>query len=88
MSDIFDKKKKQKPKRMYSDEDKKRIVEQFLKSNLPASKFAPRVNIVPHTLAAWVRKYEHSEQFSKKTTKRGGPYNEVNSSKYSFLIIR
>lgn len=76
MSDIFDEKKKQKPKRMYSDEDKKRIVEEFLKSNLPASKFAPRVSIVPHTLAAWVRKYEHSEQFSKQSTKRGGPYNE------------
>ena len=75
MSDIFIKKKNQKPKRMYSDEEKKRIVDEFLKSNQSARKFASKFNIVPHTLSAWTRKFEQSQPFSKPC-RRGGPYNE------------
>lgn len=75
MSDIFIKKKNQKPKRMYSDEEKKRIVDEFLKSNQSARKFASKFNIVPHTLSAWTRRFEQSQPFSKPC-RRGGPYNE------------
>ncbi|MFA6236463.1 MAG: DDE-type integrase/transposase/recombinase [Bacteriovorax sp.] len=76
MSDNEKEYKSRKPKRMFSSEEKKLIVEAFLKSKLPASRFAPKYDIVPHTLAAWKKQYEHPDQVNKSSTKRGGPYNE------------
>ena len=76
MSDNSVSKRKQKPKRMFSREEKNRIVEEFLKSKLSAHKFAPRYDIVGHTLSAWKKQYEHPEENTRSSLKRGGPYNE------------
>ena len=80
MSDTFNEPKKRKPKRMFSDEEKKRIVEEFLESGLSASKFAPKYDIVMETLSKWKQEYKRSKFNSnsgkKLNLKRGGPYNE------------
>ena len=73
MSDILVSKRKQKPKRMFSRDEKNRIVEEFLSSKLSALKFAPKYDIVGHTLSAWVKQYEQPQQTSSASTKRGGP---------------
>ena len=80
MSDNFNEIKKRKPKRMFSHEEKKRIVEEFLESGLTASKFAPKYDIVMETLSKWKQDYKRSQQNPnqrlKSNIKRGGPYNE------------
>ena len=76
MSENIITKRKQKPKRMFSREEKNRIVEEFLRSNLSASRFAQKYDIVGHTLSAWKKQYEQPQQNSSASTKRGGPYNE------------
>jgi transposase InsO family protein/transposase-like protein len=75
MSDNINKKKKRKIKRLYSIDEKKRILNEFINSKESASSFAPKYDIVPHTLAAWKKQHEHSGLINKTTTKRGGPYN-------------
>lgn len=74
MSDNFNTIKKRKPKRMFSADEKRKIVEEFLKSGLSARKFAPSYDIVSHTLGEWKRQYRNSKL--KGTSKKGGPYNE------------
>lgn len=76
MSDNFNEIKPRKPKRMFSDQEKRKIVEEFLKSGLTAQKFAPKHDIVSHTLSVWKKKYEYPEKVAKQSIKRGGPYNE------------
>jgi transposase InsO family protein/transposase-like protein len=75
MSDNINKKKKRKIKKLYSIDEKKRILNEFINSKESASSFAPKYDIVPHTLAAWKKQHEHSGLINKTTTKRGGPYN-------------
>jgi transposase InsO family protein/transposase-like protein len=80
MSDNFKEIKKRKPKRMFTAEEKKRIVEEFLESGLPAIKFAPKYDIVMETLSKWKQDYKRAQQnpnpSTKSNNKRGGPYNE------------
>ncbi|MEA9358655.1 IS3 family transposase [Bacteriovorax sp. PP10] len=80
MSDNFNEPKKRKPKRMFTAEEKKRIVEEFLESGLPAIKFAPKYDIVMETLSKWKQDYKRAQQnptsSTKLNAKRGGPYNE------------
>ena len=80
MSDNQDRLKTRKPKRMFSSEEKKQIVEEFLRSGLSASKFAPKYDIVMETLSKWKQDYKRAQsnpnQSTKTNLKRGGPYNE------------
>lgn len=78
MSDNFNesKKRKRKPKRLFTDKEKRKIVEEFINSGESSRIFAPKYDIVYHTLLTWKRQYEHPENFPKPQTKRGGPYNE------------
>jgi len=80
MSDNLNEPKKRKPKKMFTADEKKRIVEEFLESGLTAIKFAPKYDIVMETLSKWKQDYKRAQQNPNQSTKinskRGGPYNE------------
>ena len=75
MSDNKSDSKQRKPKRMFSNEEKTRIVEEFLDSNLSATKFALNYDIAMATLLRWKKALNNPELKKATSTKRGGPYN-------------
>lgn len=75
MSDNLPRKPYNKQKRLFSNEDKIAIVNEFLQSGLTAKKFAPIYNIRMETLARWKREVLENRPLNKATPKRGGPYN-------------
>lgn len=75
MSDNRSDSKQRKPKRMFSTDEKSRIVEEFLDSKLSATKFALKYDIAMATLLRWKKDLNSPEQVKATSTKRGGPYN-------------
>lgn len=67
--------KKRRPSRQFSVEEKKKIVEEFMESGLTAKKFAPIYGICMETLSKWKQQYIHPERVKASKIKRGGPYN-------------
>lgn len=76
MSGTDEVKKDRKLKRLFTEEEKEKIVKEFMESGLTAKKFAPKYDIRMETLSKWKSQYRNLGKFkSVPTTKRGGPYN-------------
>lgn len=65
---------KRKVSRQFSIEEKKKIVEDFLSSGLPARVYAPTCGIRMETLSKWKQQYLNPSRLKARTIKRGGPY--------------